>query len=82
MVVIKNGRGFFGHGTLKSALSKKWIGQMSWFFPYWYIFRNVNSSFDDYWVGMVKNGSGLIDHRTLKSGAYQKWFGELCRLIE
>ena len=82
MVVVRNGYGLFGHGTLKSALSQELIDEMSWFFACWYKFRKVNSYFDNYWVGIVKNEWGLIDHRALKSGVSHKWFDELSRLTE
>ena len=63
-MVVKNGHGFFGLGTLES---QDWIDEMSWFFACWYKLRKVNSGIDNYWQGIVKNGWGLIDHGTLKS---------------
>ena len=81
-MVVKNGHGFFGLGTLKSALSQDWIDEMSWFFECWYKLRKVNSGFDNYWQGIVKNGWGLMDHGTLKSGVSHRWFDELSRFIE
>ena len=32
VVVVKNGRGLLGRGTLKSALSRELVDEMSWFF--------------------------------------------------
>ena len=82
MVVVKSGHGLLGHGALKSALSQKWIDEMSWFFAGWYKFGTAKSYFNNYWVSMVKNGWGLIDHGTLKSGVSHKSFDKLSRLIE
>ena len=79
--MVKNGCGFFGLGTLKSAVSQEWIDEISWFFACWYKFRKAESSFDNYWVGIVKDGWNLIDRGALKSGVSHKWFDELSRLI-
>ena len=34
-MVVKNGHGLLGFGTLKSAVSQEWINEMSWFFACW-----------------------------------------------
>ena len=81
MVVIKNGYGLLGHGTLKSAVSREWIDELDWFFACWYKFMKAKSYFNNYWVGMVKNGQGLKDLGILKPGISHKWFDELRRLI-
>ena len=72
MVVIKNGRGLLGCGTLKSAVSQEWIDELGWFFACWYKFRKVKSYFNNYWEGIVENGRDLIDHGTLKPGVSHK----------
>ena len=79
MVVIKNGHGILGLGTLKSAVSQEWINEMGWFFACWYKFIKAKSYFNNYWVSVIKNGQGL---ETLKPGISHKWFDELNRLIE
>ena len=78
-VVIKNGHGILGLGTLKSAVSQEWIDEMGWFFACWYKFMKAKSYFNNYWVSVIKNGQGL---ETLKPGISHKWFDELNRLIE
>ena len=82
MVLVKNGCGFFCLGAQKSAVSQKWMDEMSCFFACWYKFRKAESCFDNYWVGIVGNGWGLIDHGSLKLGVSHNWFYELSRLIE
>ena len=82
MVVMKNGRGLLGLGTLKSAVSQKWMDKLGWFLACWYKFMQAKSYFNNYWVGAVKNGQGLKDRATLKPSISHKWFGELKRLIE
>ena len=82
MVVVKSGHGLLGHEALKSALSQKWIDEMSWFFAGWYKFGTAKSYFNNYWVGIIKNGWGLLNHGTLKSGVSHKSFDKLSRLIE
>ena len=71
-MLVKNGRGLIGLGTLKSAVFQEWIDEISWFFIWWCKFRKAKSNINNYWVGMVKNGWGLIDHGTLKSGVSHK----------
>ena len=71
--MVKNGRGIFDLGALKSALSQEWIDEMGWFFARWYKFRKVNSYFDNFWVGIVKTERDHIYHRALKSGFSHKW---------
>ena len=39
VVVVKNGRDLFNHGTLKSAVSQEWIDEMSWFFACCYMLK-------------------------------------------
>ena len=81
MVVI-NGRGLLGLGTLKSAVSQEWIDEMGWFFACRYKFMKAKSYFNNCWVDVVKNGRGLKYCGTLKLGISHKWFDELSRLIE
>ena len=81
MVVI-NGRGLLGLGTLKSAVSQEWIDEMGWFFACRYKFMKAKSYFNNYWVDVVKNGRGLKDCGTLKLGISHKWFDELSGLTE
>ena len=69
MVVVENGCGVLGHGTLKSAVLKNELRK-------WADFMHADANLR---VGMVKNGR---DHGTLKSSASPKWFDELSRLIE
>ena len=68
MAVIKNGHGFLGLGTLKSAVSQEWIDQLGWFFAFWYKFMKAKSYCSNYWVGVVNNGKGLKDRGILKPG--------------
>ena len=82
MVVMKNGCGLLGLGTLKSAVSQEWTDELGWFFACWYKFMKAKSYFNNYWVGVVKNEQGLKDRGTLKPGTSHKWFDELSRLIE
>ena len=77
MVGFKNGRGFFVHGTLKSAVPQEWINELSLFFARWCKFRKAKSYSYNYWVGLVKNIYGLLGHGTLKSGVSQEWIDEL-----
>ena len=65
--VVKNGRDFLGHGTLESAVSQKWIEELSLFVTCWYKFRNAKSYFNNSWMGIVKTGRYLLVHGTLKS---------------
>ena len=81
MVVIKNGRGLLGLGTLKSA-SQEWINELDWFSAFWYKFMKAKSYFNNYWVGLVQNGQGLKDRGTFKPGISHTWFDELSRLID
>ena len=76
VVVVKNGCGLFGLGALKSAVSSNQIDELSSFFACWYKFRKAQSSFNNYWVGIMKNEWGFLDHWTLKSGVSHKWFDE------
>ena len=76
MVMIKNGCGLLGVGTLKSAVFEEWIDELGWFFACWCKFTKTESYFNDYWLGMVKNGQDLRDHGTLKPGVSHKWFDE------
>ena len=55
MVVIKNGHGLLGLGTLKSAVSQEWNN----FFACWYKFMKAKSYLNNYWVDVVKNGQSL-----------------------
>ena len=52
-----------------SIMAQSWLwgseGIGNW--GYWYKFRKVESSFNDFWVGMVKSGYGLLVHEILKS---------------
>ena len=82
MVVMKNGHGLLGLGTLKFAVSQEWINELGWFFACWYKFMKAKSYFNNYWVGVVKIGRGLKDYGSLKPGLSHKWFDELSRLIE
>ena len=82
MVVIKNGRGLLGLGTLKSALSQEWINELGSFVACWCKFMKAKSYFNNYWVGVVKNEQGLKECGTLKPGTSHKWFVELSLLIE
>ena len=54
-MVVKNGCGLFGLGALKSAVSSNQIDELSSFFACWYKFRKAQSSFNNYWVGIMKN---------------------------
>ena len=82
MVVIKNGHGLLGLGTLKSAVSYEWINELGWFFACWYKFMKAKTYFNNYCEGVFKNGQRLKDCGTLKPGISHKWFDELSRLIE
>ena len=82
MVVMKNGHGLLGLGTLKSAVLQEWINELGWFFACWYKFMKAKSYFNNYWVGMVKNGPVLKGRGTLKPGISHKWFDELSRSTE
>ena len=77
MVVIKNGHGLLGLGTLKSAVSQEWNN----FFACWYKFMKAKSYLNNYWVDVVKNGQRFKDRGTLKPGVSQKWFDKLSRLL-
>ena len=83
MVVMKNGRGLLGLGTLKSAVSQEWIDELGWFFACWYKFMKAKSylAFYNYWVGVVKNGWSIKDRGTLKPDISHKWFDKTSRLI-
>ena len=59
MVVIKNGCGLLGLGTLKSSISQEWIDKLGWFFACWYTFMKAKSYFNNYWVGWSKIGKAL-----------------------
>ena len=48
MVVVKNGHGLLGLGTLKSAVSQGPINEMSWFFVHWYKFGKTKNYFNNY----------------------------------
>ena len=82
MVVIKNGHGVVGLGTLKCAVSQEWTDELGWFCACWYKFMKAKSYFNSYWVGVVKNRRGLKDRGTLKPVIFHKWYGELSRLIQ
>ena len=69
VVVVKNGCGILGLGTLKFVLLQDQL--MKWGKSY----SNNNL------LGMVKKRWGFGDHETLKAGASQKWFDELTTLI-
>ena len=47
MVLIKNGHGLLGLGTLKSV-SQEWIDQLGWYFACWYKFMEGKSYFKGY----------------------------------
>ena len=64
-MVIKNGCGHLGLGTLKTAVSQEWIYELGWFFACLYKFMKAKSYFNNYWVDMVKNGQSLKDGGTL-----------------
>ena len=81
MVVIKNGCGLLGLGTLKSAVSQEWINELGSFVACWCKFMKVKSYFNNYWVGVVKNEQGLKDCGTFKPVTSRKWFVELNLLI-
>ena len=57
--IIKNRCLYLVHRTLKSAISRKWIDKLSWFFTCWYKFMKATSYFSKFWVGKDKNGSGF-----------------------
>ena len=42
-MLVKNGCGLLGLGTIKSAVSQEWIDEMSWFFACWYKFSKAKS---------------------------------------
>ena len=65
MVVITNGCGHLGLGTLKSAVSQEWMNELGWFFACWYKFMKAKNHFNNYRVGVVENGRGLKDCGTL-----------------
>ena len=50
MVVVKNGHGLFGHGTLKAAVSQEWIDEVSWFFACWYKYKVKVTLIIIWWV--------------------------------
>ena len=50
----RNGHGYLGHWTRKSAVSQEWVDQLSWFFTWWYEFRKAYSYFDNFTLGLVK----------------------------
>ena len=81
-MLVRNGCGLLGLGTLKSAVSQEWVDQMSWFFACWYKFRKAKSYFNNYRVGMVKNECGLIDHRTPTNDLmnWADWVNDICML--
>ena len=79
-MVAKNGHGFLGLGTQKSAVSQEWINESGSFVACWCKFMKAKSYFNNYWVGVVKNEQGLKDRGTLKPGTSHKWFDELSRL--
>ena len=56
--IVRNGCGWSVHGTLKLAVSQKWIDGMDWFLACWYKFKKVEGYFNDFWLGQVKNGFG------------------------
>ena len=80
-MVAKNGHGFLGLGTQKSAVSQEWINELGSFVACWCKFMKAKSYFNNYWVGVVKKGWGLKDHGTLKLGISHKWFDDLSRLL-
>ena len=75
IVVIKNGHGLLGLGTLSISGMNQWTG---WFFACWYKFMKVKSLIIIGWV-WSKNGWGLKDCGTLKPGISHKWYDELSR---
>ena len=48
MVLIKNGSGLLGLGTLKSAVFQEWIDQLGWYFACWYKFMEAKSYLKGY----------------------------------
>ena len=70
VVVVKNGPGFLGLGTLKSTVSQEWIDEISCFFAWWYKFRKAKSNLNYWEWHMVKNGQG----RLIIPRGGKKWF--------
>ena len=65
---------FWGHRTLKLAVSQYGINGINWFMVCWYKFRRAKSYFNNFWVVVVKSGCGiLLGNWTLKSAASQEW---------
>ena len=50
LVVLKNGCGLLGNGTVKSAVSQEGIDELSWTFACWHKFRKAKSYFNNYSV--------------------------------
>ena len=50
LVVLKNGCGLLGNGTVKSAVSQEGIDELSWSFACWHKFRKAKSYFNNYSV--------------------------------
>ena len=75
--MFKDGGGFLGRWTLKSALFQEWSDGLSRFWACRYKFKEVKKSFNNFWVGVVKNGHGFLCHRVLKSALSQEYMDEL-----
>ena len=82
VVMVKNGHGQFGYGTLKSDLLQQQINELSWFFACWHKFRKAKSYFHNYWVGMVKKGDDTFGHETQnQKWNWANWLNIFCMLI-
>ena len=64
-MMLKNGRGLLGYGTLKSVWYQEWLNDLSWFFASLYIFRKTKSYSKSYWENVVKYGFALLGHGAL-----------------
>ena len=77
MVVVQNGHGLLGTGTLEPGVSQEGINGVNWFLICWNKFWKAKSYFNDFWVVVVKNGHSLLGPGTLKPVACQnrliKW---------
>lgn len=67
---------FMSFWTPKFALSQERINGLKRFFTCSYIFRQIKSYYNSYWMAVVKYGYDLVGYKTLKS-TYQRWIGKL-----
>ena len=79
-MLVKNGPGLLGLGTLKSAVFQEWMDETSWFLACWYKFSKAKSYFNSYWVGMVKNEGNEI-YLTNDLLKWADWLKDFCMLI-